>query len=107
MAHRVTLISGDGIGPEVAAATRLVLDAADVGIDWIEREAGSVALERHGELMPEETLDAIRSSRVGLKGPITTPVGGSFRSVNVALRQGLDLFAAIRPARAPPGKGNV
>ncbi|HEX7247313.1 MAG TPA: isocitrate/isopropylmalate dehydrogenase family protein [Actinomycetota bacterium] len=103
MAHRVTLIPGDGIGPEVAAATRLVLDAADVGIEWIEREAGSVALERHGELMPEETLDAIRSSRVGLKGPITTPVGGGFRSVNVALRQGLDLFAAVRPARALPG----
>ncbi|HVF07218.1 MAG TPA: isocitrate/isopropylmalate dehydrogenase family protein [Actinomycetota bacterium] len=103
MAHRVTLIPGDGIGPEVAAATRLVLDAADVGIEWIEREAGSVALERHGELLPEETLDAIRSSRVGLKGPITTPVGGGFRSVNVALRQGLDLFAAVRPARALPG----
>jgi isocitrate dehydrogenase (NAD+) len=103
MAHRVTLIPGDGIGPEVAAATRLVLDAADVGIDWVERAAGTAALEEHGELVPAETLDAIRSSRVAIKGPISTPVGTGFRSVNVALRQGLDLFAAVRPARALPG----
>ncbi|MGH2540578.1 MAG: isocitrate/isopropylmalate dehydrogenase family protein [Actinomycetota bacterium] len=103
MAHRVTLIPGDGIGPEVAQAARLVLDAADVGISWDERSAGSSALEEHGELMPEETLGSIRTSRVALKGPITTPVGGGFRSVNVALRQGLDLFAAVRPARALPG----
>jgi len=103
MAHRVTLIPGDGIGPEVAAAARLVLDAADVGIEWIERAAGSSALETQGELMPEETLEAIRDSRVAIKGPITTPVGTGFRSVNVALRQGLDLFAAVRPARALPG----
>ena len=103
MAHRVTIIPGDGIGPEVAEAARLVLDAADVGIEWIERSAGTSALEEYGELMPEETLDAIRSSRVAIKGPITTPVGTGFRSVNVALRQGLDLFSAVRPARALPG----
>ena len=103
MAHRVTLIPGDGIGPEVAAAARIVLDAADVGIAWIERPAGTAALDAYGELMPEETLDAIRESRVALKGPITTPVGTGFRSVNVALRQGLDLFGAVRPARALPG----
>ena len=103
MAHRVTMIPGDGIGPEVAQAARLVLDAADVGISWEERSAGSSALEEHGQLMPEETLDSIRASRVALKGPITTPVGGGFRSVNVALRQGLDLFGAVRPARALPG----
>ena len=102
MAHRVTIIPGDGIGPEVAQAARLVLDAADVGIEWIERAAGTSALEEYGELMPEETLDAIRSSRVAIKGPITTPVGTGFRSVNVALRQGLDLFSAVRPlARSP------
>jgi isocitrate dehydrogenase (NAD+) len=101
--HRVTLIPGDGIGPEVAAATRLVLDAADVGIDWVERSAGSSALETHGDLLPGETLDAIREARVAIKGPITTPVGTGFRSVNVALRQELDLFAAVRPARALPG----
>ncbi len=103
MAHRVTLIPGDGIGPEVAAAARLVLDAADVGIEWTERPAGSSALEDVGELLPEETLESIRSDRVALKGPITTPVGTGFRSVNVALRQGLDLFAAVRPARSLPG----
>ena len=103
VAHRVTIIPGDGIGPEVAAAARLVLDAADVDIEWVERPAGTAALDEYGELMPEETLDAIRAARVGIKGPITTPVGTGFRSVNVALRQGLDLFAAVRPARALPG----
>ena len=103
MAHRVTLIPGDGIGPEVSSAATLVLDAADVGIEWIERFAGTAALPQHGELMPSETLDAIRSSRVAIKGPITTPVGSGFRSVNVALRQELDLFGAVRPARALPG----
>jgi isocitrate dehydrogenase (NAD+) len=103
MVHRVTLIPGDGIGPEVATAARLVLDAADVGIEWTERLAGTAALDEHGQPMPEATLDAIRESRVALKGPITTPVGTGFRSVNVALRQGLDLFAAVRPARALPG----
>ena len=103
MAHRIVLIAGDGIGPEVAAATRLVLDAADVGIEWIEMPAGAGALETDGALLPEHTLDAIRDCRVAIKGPITTPVGGGFRSVNVALRQDLDLFAAIRPARSLPG----
>jgi isocitrate dehydrogenase (NAD+) len=101
--HRVTLIPGDGIGPEVSAAARLVLDTSVSGIEWIEREAGAVALAEHGDLLPEETLDSIRTSRVAIKGPITTPVGSGFRSVNVALRQELDLFAAVRPARSLPG----
>jgi isocitrate dehydrogenase (NAD+) len=101
--HRVTLIPGDGIGPEVSAAARLVLDAAVSGIEWTERQAGAVALAAHGDLLPEETLDAIRASRVAIKGPITTPVGSGFRSINVALRQELDLFAAVRPARSRPG----
>jgi isocitrate dehydrogenase (NAD+) len=101
--HRVTIIPGDGIGPEVAAATRLVLDAADVGIEWLERAAGAGALETHGALLPDETVDTIRDCRVAIKGPITTPVGTGFRSVNVALRLGLDLFAAVRPARSLPG----
>jgi isocitrate dehydrogenase (NAD+) len=101
--HRVALIPGDGIGPEVTAATRLVLDAVDVGIEWIEQAAGEGALETHGALLPDETLDAIRDCRVAIKGPITTPVGAGFRSVNVALRLGLDLFAAVRPARSLPG----
>jgi isocitrate dehydrogenase (NAD+) len=101
--HRVTLIPGDGIGPEVSAAARLVLDAAVSGIEWTERQAGAVALAAHGDLLPAETLDAIRASRVAIKGPITTPVGSGFRSINVALRQELDLFAAVRPARSLPG----
>ena len=109
--HRVTLIPGDGIGPEVSAGARLVLDTAVPGIEWIERQAGSTALAEHGDLLPEETLDAIREARVAIKGPITTPVGSGFRSINVALRQGLDLFAAVRPARSLPGvptrHGNV
>ncbi len=99
----MTIVPGDGIGPEVADAVRLVLDAVDVGIEWDERLAGVSALAEHGELMPQGTLDAIRTSRVAIKGPITTPVGTGFRSVNVALRQSLDLFAAVRPARALPG----
>ena len=101
--HRITLIPGDGIGPEVASAARLVLDAAVPGIAWVERKAGATALAEHGELLPESTLGAIRDSRVALKGPITTPVGSGFRSINVALRQELDLFAAVRPARSLPG----
>ena len=101
--HRVTLIPGDGIGPEVSAAARLVLDAAVSGIEWIERTAGALALSDQGDLLPEETLEAIRTSRVAIKGPITTPVGSGFRSINVALRQELDLFAAVRPARSLPG----
>ena len=101
--HRVTLIPGDGIGPEVAAAARAVLDAADAGIEWIERRAGAAAVADGDELLPEDTLDTIRETRVAIKGPITTPVGSGFRSVNVALRQELDLFAAVRPARSLPG----
>jgi isocitrate dehydrogenase (NAD+) len=103
MTHRVVLIPGDGIGPEVATATKLVLDATAVPITWQERAAGADALSDHGALLPEETLDTIRDCRVALKGPITTPVGEGFRSVNVALRQDLDLFAAVRPARTLPG----
>jgi isocitrate dehydrogenase (NAD+) len=103
MAHRVTLVPGDGIGPEVSDATRLVLDASGVGIHWEIRDAGAGALGRHGTTLPEETLAAIRATRSALKGPITTPVGTGFRSVNVALRQELDLFAAVRPARSLPG----
>jgi len=101
--HRVTLIPGDGIGPEVSAACTLVLDAAGVGIEWVPHLAGAGALEAEGALLPEATLESIKATRIALKGPITTPVGSGFRSVNVALRQELDLFAAVRPARALPG----
>ncbi|HYZ11814.1 MAG TPA: isocitrate/isopropylmalate dehydrogenase family protein [Actinomycetota bacterium] len=103
MPHRVTLIPGDGIGPEVAEAARLVVDATGVQIEWDVQVAGASAIEREGTPLPEGVLEAVRRSRTALKGPITTPVGGGFRSVNVALRQELDLFAAIRPARRYPG----
>src|SRR5919198_379004 len=103
MAHLVTLIPGDGIGPEVSEATRTVLEATGVGFQWDVQEAGAGVLEREGITLPDRVLEAIRRSRVALKGPITTPVGRGFRSVNVALRQELNLFAAVRPARSTGG----
>jgi isocitrate dehydrogenase (NAD+) len=103
MAHRVTLIPGDGIGPEVSEAARVVLEATGVEFEWDVQEAGAAVLEREGTPLPDRVLDAVRTSRTALKGPITTPVGTGFRSVNVALRQDLDLFAAVRPARTLPG----
>jgi isocitrate dehydrogenase (NAD+) len=103
VAHLVTLIPGDGIGPEVAEATRRVLEATGVPFRWDVQEAGAAVMEREGTPLPERVLDSIRRSRTALKGPITTPVGTGFRSVNVALRQDLDLFAAVRPSRWLPG----
>lgn len=101
MSHLVTLVPGDGIGPEVSEATRRVLDATGVGIEWVVEwvveEAGAASLEREDTALPDHVLDEIRRLRVALKGPITTPVGTGFRSVNVALRHELDLFAAVRP----------
>jgi isocitrate dehydrogenase (NAD+) len=103
MRHRVVLLPGDGIGPEVAQATRLVVDASGVEIDWDVQEAGAAVMDREGTPLPDRVLAAVRESRTALKGPITTPVGTGFRSVNVALRQELDLFAAVRPAKHYPG----
>jgi isocitrate dehydrogenase (NAD+) len=103
VAHLVTLIPGDGIGPEVSEATRRVLDATAVEIEWDVQEAGAPVSEREGTPLPERVLEHIRASRVAIKGPITTPVGSGFRSVNVELRQGLDLFAAVRPSRSLAG----
>ena len=103
MAHLVTLIPGDGIGPEVSEATRRVLEATGVAIEWAIEEAGADVLEREGTPLPGRVLDRIRDSRVAIKGPITTPVGSGFRSVNVELRQALDLFAAVRPSRSLAG----
>jgi len=103
VAHLVTLIPGDGIGPEVSEATRRVLDATRVPIEWVVEEAGAEVLAREGTTLPERVLDRIRLSRVAIKGPITTPVGSGFRSVNVELRQALDLFAAVRPSRSLAG----
>jgi isocitrate dehydrogenase (NAD+) len=104
--YAVTLIPGDGIGPEVMSATRRVLEAAGVRFDWQIEEAGAAVLEREGTPLPEHVIEAIRRTRLALKGPVTTPVGVGFRSVNVALRKALDLYAAVRPARSYPGTGS-
>ena len=103
MTHRVTLIPGDGIGPELAEATRRVLDASGIAFEWEVVEAGEAVIAEHGTPLPDHVLDSIRRNRVALKGPITTPVGEGFRSVNVTLRQALDLYANVRPARSIPG----
>ena len=100
---RVVLIEGDGIGPEVTAAARRVVAAAGVAIDWVPAAAGLGAAEKYGDPLPDATLDLIRKHRVALKGPCTTPVGKGFRSINVLLRQGLDLYASVRPVRTLPG----
>src|SRR5688572_972210 len=103
MPHRVTLIPGDGIGPELAEATRHVLDATGVAIEWEVVEAGEAVMERYGTPLPDHVLESIRRNGVALKGPITTPVGEGFRSVNVTLRQTLNLYANLRPARSIKG----
>ncbi|HEX6763430.1 MAG TPA: isocitrate/isopropylmalate dehydrogenase family protein [Gaiellaceae bacterium] len=104
MAHRVTLIGGDGTGPELTEATRRVLEATGVSFDWDEQPAGEDAMSEHGgNPLPEQTLESIRRNGVALKGPITTPVGGGFRSVNVGLRRALDMYAQVRPCKTYPG----
>ncbi|HLJ67792.1 MAG TPA: isocitrate/isopropylmalate dehydrogenase family protein [Chloroflexota bacterium] len=103
MTYRVTLIPGDGIGPEVSGAARRVIDATGVAIDWEVQEAGSDVMDRYGTPLPEAVLESIRRNKVALKGPITTPIGTGFRSVNVALRKALDLYACLRPAKWYPG----
>src|SRR5882672_12522491 len=100
---QIVLIEGDGIGPEVTQAACRVVAATGVKIDWVKAPAGIPAAEQYGEPLPEETLEMIRRYRVALKGPCTTPVGKGFRSINVRLRQGLDLFASVRPVRSLPG----
>ncbi len=103
MPHLVTLIPGDGIGPELAEATRRVLDASGVAFEWEVQHAGEAVMAQYGTPLPEHVLESIRRNRVALKGPITTPVGAGFRSVNVALRQKLGLYANLRPARSIKG----
>jgi len=103
LATPVVLIAGDGIGPEVTAATQAVLAAAGADIAWVEAHAGLGAAERFGDPLPPATLDLIRRYRVALKGPCTTPVGRGFRSINVRLRQDLDLYASVRPVSSLPG----
>jgi isocitrate dehydrogenase (NAD+) len=100
---QIVLIAGDGIGPEVTDATKRVIAAAGVAIDWIAAPAGLDAAAQFGEPLPEMTLDLIRKHRVALKGPCTTPVGKGYRSINVRLRKGLDLYASVRPVKTLPG----
>jgi isocitrate dehydrogenase (NAD+) len=103
MSYRITLIPGDGTGPELAAAARRVLDATGVAIEWEEQQAGAEVMEKEGTPLPAAVLESIRRNKVALKGPITTPIGTGFRSVNVALRHELDLFACVRPCKSIPG----
>jgi isocitrate dehydrogenase (NAD+) len=103
MKHRVTFIPGDGIGPEVAEATRRVLEATEIEFQWDTVIIGSQAQEEFGTPLPDQALQSIRKNRVALKGPVTTPIGTGFRSVNVALRQALDLYACLRPYKVYPG----
>src|SRR6266446_4053165 len=100
---QVVLIPGDGIGPEVTRAAQEVVSAAGLPLDWVIAPAGLTAAEELGDPLPESTLDRIRKHRVALKGPCTTPVGKGYRSINVRLRQGLDLFASVRPVHSLPG----
>src|SRR5213592_4297062 len=104
MAYRVTLIPGDGTGPELAAATRRVLDATGVEFEWDVQQAGADVMEGHGgNPLPDHVLDSIKQNGVALKGPITTPVGTGFRSVNVTLRKTLDLYGQVRPCKSYRG----
>jgi isocitrate dehydrogenase (NAD+) len=104
MAHRVTLIPGDGTGPELTEATRRVLEATGVEFEWDVQHAGTDVMEQHGgNPLPEHVLESIRQNGTAIKGPITTPVGGGFRSVNVGLRKSLDLYGQVRPCKSYPG----
>lgn len=103
MAHRVTFIPGDGIGPEISEATRRVLDATGVAFEWDTQHAGQSVMDEWGTPLPAHVIESIRKNRVAIKGPITTPVGTGFRSVNVALRKELDLFACLRPCKSYAG----
>ena len=103
MRYAVTLIPGDGIGPELAEATRGVLEATGIGFDWDVQEAGEATIATEGTPLPDRVVESIRRNGIAIKGPITTPVGSGFRSVNVGLRQALELYANVRPARTMKG----
>jgi isocitrate dehydrogenase (NAD+) len=103
VSHRVTWIPGDGIGPELMTATRRALEATGVAFEFDLQAAGAECMATEGTPLPARVLDSLRATGVGLKGPITTPVGSGFRSVNVAIRRELDLFVNLRPARTYPG----
>ena len=103
MKHRITLIPGDGTGPELTAAAKKVIDATGVDIEWEIHDAGMDVMEKYNTPLPEHVLESIRRNKVALKGPITTPIGTGFRSVNVALRHALNLYACVRPCKSYPG----
>lgn len=103
MKHKITLIPGDGIGPEITGAVVRIIEAAGVEIEWDSYIAGAEALSRFGDPLPQEVLDSIRANGIALKGPLTTPVGKGFASVNVRLRKTLDLYANLRPVKTVPG----
>ena len=103
MPYQITLIPGDGIGPEVTAAVVRILEVAGLDVDWDRQEAGVTAIQRSGEPLPTEVLDSVARNKVALKGPIGTPIGGGFPSVNVELRRSLDLYANLRPVTKLPG----
>src|SRR5436190_15627176 len=97
MAYRITLIPGDGIGPEIAETAKACIDATGVKIEWDIQEAGIDVMAKEGTPLPQRVIDSIRKNKIAIKSPITTPVGVGFRSVNVALRKELDLYACVRP----------
>ena len=103
MPYTITLLPGDGVGPEITEAAVRTVEATGVAITWDIRQIGEAALKKYGTPLPKEVLQSIRKNRVALKGPVTTPVGTGFRSVNVALRQSLDLYACLRPCKSYPG----
>src|SRR5437879_12265396 len=103
MTHAITLIPGDGTGPEITEATRRVLEATGVQFSWDIRQAGLVMMEKYGTVLPDDVIESIKCTKVALKGPITTPVGKGARSANVTLRKRLDLYANLRPAKTYHG----
>ncbi|MDA1027570.1 MAG: isocitrate/isopropylmalate dehydrogenase family protein [Bacteroidetes bacterium] len=104
MSYRISLLPGDGIGPEVTEATTTVLEATGIKFDWVRHEhLGAAAVDKYGVPLPDHVIDSIRETGIALKGPVTTPVGKGFKSVNVSLRQKLDLYANVRPCKSLPG----
>src|SRR4051812_48303892 len=103
MKHKISLIPGDGIGPEVSLATQRCIEAAGVEVEWEVVNAGTDVMAKKGTPLPDDVLESIRKNKIAIKGPVTTPVGSGFRSVNVALRKELDLFACLRPCKLYAG----
>src|SRR3989338_1954371 len=103
MSYKITLIPGDGVGPEVTEAAKKCIEACGVKIEWEEVIAGQEAQDKFGDILPQSVLESIKKNKVALKGPIITPIGEGFRSVNVAIRQALNLYACVRPAKSYPG----